>query len=399
MTASVPLTCTSAIGVLRRLARAPRHCAPRPARVPFARTVLIAITAAGLATSPAPAQITIPTVPVGDPGNAADTRAFTGFGAVTYTYRIGTYEVTTGQYATFLNAVARTDTYGLYNAAMAVTSPAVGGCGITRTGSSGSFTYAVDPAFANRPVNYVSFWDALRFANWLHNAQPIGPQNTSTTESGAYTLTPGGIAANSVTRNPGWKWALTSASEWYKAAYYKGGGPAAGYWLYPTRSNTAPGRDLADAAGNNANCYAGSGPFPIASPYYTTPAGTFPNSPSPYGTFDQGGNVWEWNEAIFQGDFRFAWGSSFDYGPENLRADFQSGSYFNPLGENWNTGFRVAQVFCRADFNGLNGATVQDVFDFLTAWFAGDTRADINNAGGVSVQDVFDFLAAWFAGC
>ena len=30
--------------------------------------------------------------------------------------------------------------------------------------------------WANRPVNYVNFWDAARFANWLHNGQPVGPQ-------------------------------------------------------------------------------------------------------------------------------------------------------------------------------------------------------------------------------
>ena len=36
-------------------------------------------------------------------------------GSVGYNYNIGKYEVTAGQYTEFLNAVARTDTYGLYN--------------------------------------------------------------------------------------------------------------------------------------------------------------------------------------------------------------------------------------------------------------------------------------------
>ncbi len=52
---------------------------------------------------------------------------------------------------------------------------------------------------------------------------------------------------------------------------------------------------------------------------------------------------------------------------------------------------------CRADFNG-GGLSVQDIFDFLNAWFAGDPAADWNG-GGLSVQDIFDFLNAWFAGC
>jgi hypothetical protein len=59
----------------------------------------------------------------------------------------------------------------------------------------------------------------------------------------------------------------------------------------------------------------------------------------------------------------------------------------------------VTYTVCPADFNCQSGVTVQDVFDFLTAWFAGDVRADINLAGGITVQDVFDFLGAWFAGC
>ena len=54
---------------------------------------------------------------------------------------------------------------------------------------------------------------------------------------------------------------------------------------------------------------------------------------------------------------------------------------------------------CPADFNGAGGLTVQDIFDFLGAWFAGDPRADFNGIGGLSVQDIFDFLSAWFAGC
>ncbi|HMN40774.1 MAG TPA: GC-type dockerin domain-anchored protein [Phycisphaerales bacterium] len=53
---------------------------------------------------------------------------------------------------------------------------------------------------------------------------------------------------------------------------------------------------------------------------------------------------------------------------------------------------------CRANFNQIDGISVQDIFDFLNAWFAGDPRADFNG-GGLGVQDIFDFLNAWFAGC
>jgi ELWxxDGT repeat protein len=53
---------------------------------------------------------------------------------------------------------------------------------------------------------------------------------------------------------------------------------------------------------------------------------------------------------------------------------------------------------CRADFNTSGVLEVQDIFDFLNAWFAGQNRADFNG-GGLAVQDIFDFLNAWFAGC
>lgn len=54
---------------------------------------------------------------------------------------------------------------------------------------------------------------------------------------------------------------------------------------------------------------------------------------------------------------------------------------------------------CRADFNGQGGLSVQDIFDFLGAWFSGAAAADFNGSGGLSVQDIFDFLNSWFAGC
>lgn len=46
------------------------------------------------------------------------------------------------------------------------------------------------------------------------------------------------------------------------------------------------------------------------------------------------------------------------------------------------------------DWNCAGGKTVQDVFDFLSDWFAG--AGDFNADGHISVQDVFDFLGAWF---
>ena len=118
--------------------------------------------------------------------NAADS---TGYGAVGYVYQMGKYEVTNSQYCEFLNAKAVTDTYGLYNTSMS--SDARGG--INRSGSSGSYTYAVKSGYENMPVTYVCWYDAIRFANWLQNGQGSG-----STETGTYTITGGGYNSGTV---------------------------------------------------------------------------------------------------------------------------------------------------------------------------------------------------------
>jgi prepilin-type processing-associated H-X9-DG protein len=61
--------------------------------------------------------------------------------------------------------------------------------------------------------------------------------------------------------------------------------------------------------------------------------------------------------------------------------------------------FPSAPAECPADFNNSGAASVQDIFDFLAAYFAADPHADFNASGATSVQDIFDFLAAYFAGC
>lgn len=299
------------------------------------RLVRLACVAAACLVLGSAAQgaIVIDTVHVCDAGNAADT---TGYGSVWYEYNIGKYEVTAGQYTAFLNAVAATDTYSLYNSSMAIASY---GCGITRSGSSGSYTYTVDSNFVNRPVNWVNFLDTCRFANWLNNGQ----QGAGTTEYGAYTLT-AGISGYAITRKANWQWAVTSEDEWYKAAYYKGGSASAGYWLYPTQSNTEPGQDMNDVSGNNANFWTSPYTYPIDGLHNTTEVGEFENSESYYGTFDQGGNIWEWTEGNLLGSYRCLRGGSFsdDYDLALLRSGYRGGS--DPTFEFSFVGFRVSQV-------------------------------------------------------
>jgi formylglycine-generating enzyme required for sulfatase activity len=283
----------------------------------------------------AASPIVISTVPIGNVHNLADPA--TGYGSVSYTYNIGTYEVTASQYTAFLNAIAQTDTNNLYNNSMG--NP-VDGCGITQVGAPGSYSYVVDSNFANRPVNYVSFWDATRFTNWLQNGQPTGAQDSTTTEDGTYHLTANGIANNTITRNTGETWAVASENEWYKAAYYN---PSTGtYSTYPTGSNNVPGRNVDDAAGNDANYYSSSGTYPVQSPFFTTVVGQFLNSASKYGTFDQGGNVGEWDEAVLYGEFRGLRGGAYDFSSSYLRS--ANRNYDNPSNLSPDSGFRVTLV-------------------------------------------------------
>lgn len=281
--------------------------------------------------------VNIETVPVGDPGNAGDTR-YDGYGSVGYTYNIGKYEVTAGQYAEFLNCKGGVDNYRLYNTNMA--NP-WNSTGIIRTGGGtegNPYAYSVAPDYVNRPVRWVSLADACRFANWLHNGGGNGD-----TETGAYTLTysdRGGTGGTS-TRNANWGWAVTSRDEWYKAAYYKGGSTNAGYWDFPTSSDTKPGQDVSDASGNNANH--GGYPYPIM-PYYVNVVGHFHNSDSPYGTFDQAGNVWEWNDTALPGNWYHARGGSFDSGYGIYLKASTYPRILGPFEQHDDLGFRVVQI-------------------------------------------------------
>jgi len=290
-------------------------------------------------------------VAIGNAGNANDT---TGFGRVTYAYSIGQYEVLNSEYAAFLNAVARTDTYGLYSSFMA--SDARGG--IVQSGSSGSYLYSVKLGYVDMPVVFVNFYDALRYANWLQNGQPAGLQGPGTTETGTYTFSgPTTVSARLYT-GTGLQYALASENEWYKAAYYDStlSGGAGGYWKYPTRSNAQPdSRQPPTATANSANFYFDDGfpngynggfavtqsPTYVVSQNYLSDAGAYSGSASYYGTADQGGNVWEWTEGI-NGINRIERGGAFDASASSLLSTTRFS--IAPTYDDYNLGFRIVLV-------------------------------------------------------
>lgn len=283
------------------------------------------LAASALVVAPAASAVEVAWRTVGNPGNSCtNSDPYGCIGGVPYVYEISKFEVTNAQYTAFLNSVAAADTFLLYNTLM--TTEVQGG--ITRSGSPGSYSYATKPGSDQHPVNYVSYFDALRFANWLNNGQPIGAQNAATTEGGSYTF------VNSTTvgaRNPGATIVLTNESEWYKAAYYDA--IVNQFFAQATGTNgiicSAPSSN--PIGGNCGNAVGG-----------LTDVGSYPNALSPYGTADQGGNVAEWIERVAPVS-AFIRGGSYatdvNSTSKYLRDTFPSG---NAVGSYF--GFRVAQI-------------------------------------------------------
>ena len=270
--------------------------------------------------------VTIAWSPVGNPGNANDG---TGFGAVNYNYSIGKYDVTNNQYVEFLNTKDATgaNTLGLWNSDMA--DATFGGINFNAGNASGN-KYTLISDAQNHPVNFVTWYDTIRFANWLNNGQGSGD-----TETGAYTLlggTPTPSNANGITRNAGAIVFLPSQNEWYKAAYNIPGTNS--YFQFPTSSNTSPTASVPTGATNSAN-YNG-----VVN--NLTDVGAYTGTTSPYGAFDMGGNVYQWNETLFGGSFRGLRGGWFG----SLAGDLQSSGFHvgGPTNDGVPFGFRVAYI-------------------------------------------------------
>jgi formylglycine-generating enzyme required for sulfatase activity len=238
-------------------------------------------------------------VTVGDPNNAADT---TNRGAVSDSFQIMKYEFTNQQYTNFLNSVdaGGINPNSVYNVDMG--NDIRGGISFTSGAASGS-KYAVKSNMGDKPVNYVSWFDAARVANWYRN----GATSLSNTEDGAYTLVNGQTTGTAPARNNGATFYIPTEDQWYKAAYYKGGSTSAGYWDYATRSDTAPTAVTADTTGigSASTGTIGSGTGNFAN-YLddanwndrggnVTTVGTNGVS-SAYGAFDMNGNITEWND-------------------------------------------------------------------------------------------------------
>ena len=278
-------------------------------------------------------QTSISLVPVGNPGNANDT---TGYGSVGYNYSIDKYDVTLGQYTQFLNAVAKTDTYGLYNSYM---STDYNTQGIQQTGSPGSYSYSVtgsNPQAANCPVFDVTWFDAARFSNWLQNGQ-----GTAATVGQALRDRNRGVhAQRRHDKRYGKPKCQCEVFHPLGKRMVQGGvlQSLVGNLQHLRNAEQYRAVELAVLVPNDANYYNGGY---TDSTNYVTPVGYFSTSPSYYGTFDQSGDVWNWNDAIISGSYRGLRGGYWsDADSSSLASSVRN--YADPTFENHGIGFRVA---------------------------------------------------------
>jgi formylglycine-generating enzyme required for sulfatase activity len=357
-------------------------------------------------------------VQVSHADNPADARSTAGLGRVTYLYEIQETEVTNAQYRDMLASVAANDSKGQFNELMKSDQRG----GITRSGAAGTYLYQVKPNMADKPVNFVSWLDAARYANWLENGQPAGGQDATTTETGAFDLTASADPARDAQRNPAAAWRLPDENEWYKAAYYDPDrGNVSDYWEYPTRSDDAPfqaganstGDAVSSATGNIAN-YASRAAWNDQHGNVTTVASAN-DSASFYQTFDQAGNVAEWlaDDANLDG-LRLTRGGSYAadaFALESeplVEADANKAAadrLMDPSVEGAEVGFRVVLVAAAAvdtdedevpdaEDNCIEVANA-DQLDADLDGFGNVCDCDFNNDGGCGQPDYTILLACF----
>jgi formylglycine-generating enzyme required for sulfatase activity len=280
--------------------------------------VSVLLSVANVASATVVQGINIDFVAIGDAGNAGDTRGAaspSGAGSVAYGYSIGKYEITNGQWDTFVSAAGA---------------------------PTGNPNYAYDESThwtgTDVPTNEVSWYEAAQFCNYLttgDKSQGAYQWSGNDTNPGDFT----GIDRDSAISTHGTVYVIPTEDEWYKAAYYTGSG-------YSTYAN---GTDTAPVAGVDTNYNSAIGqPWEVGN-------GTIEQN----GTFDMMGNVFEWNETLIGSDRGFRGGSYgyYGYGYDYYALRSSNRFDYDPRSERDDIGFRVASVPepCTLSLLGIGG--------------------------------------------
>ena len=259
-----------------------------------------------------PFEFAMEFVDIGDPGNQADTTGIPNpAGSVGYAYSISKFEV-----SRFM---------------------------VNRTNlpiSMHTMSFVDGGPRSSMPATGVSWYDAAKFVNYLNADKGHAPAYKFDDRGNFVLWEPGdpGYDSSNLFRSSLAKYALPSADEWYKAAYYDGTGS---YFDYATASNTPP-LPVADGTSPGTAVYNllhTTGPADISR------AG----GPSALGTVGQNGNAIEWQETASDGsnDSRIesrmlrggSWGT---IDPFRLSSSFRNGA--SPGQTASNSGFRVVSL-------------------------------------------------------
>lgn len=242
---------------------------------------------------------------VGSPGNPAYQAPFPpsedtvhNRGSVPYEYRISRLEVSTAQWLEFQNAFAEVPGNPLYFG-----PPGHWGATISRViPSTGRFVYSLVglPNAGQLPVGGMSWRDAARYCNWLHNNKEVSLAAIST---GAYDTTTWGRNADGTisdapTHMPGANYWIPTLDEYLKSTHFdpnKNGPGQAGWWSY---KNSADSPAITGLPGVGTTS-AGYRTLDDNDAGWLIPLGAYTTSLSPWGLWDTSGGGAEWTEDLF----------------------------------------------------------------------------------------------------
>ncbi len=245
-------------------------------------TIIALMVGAGVANA---AYVTI-----GNPGNADDT---TGYGGVSYEYKISATEVT-------------------------IAEMQASGAG---SGNEGYWNSGDRTAGTGAPASYVTLYEAMKYCNYITSGDVY---------AGAYVFS-GGVYQSTDRSSAISTYeticAVPTEDEWYKAAYYTG----SGYSLYADGTGTVPTQGFGATGWN----YDFANPFP---PTYTrdTALGTTEQN----GTVNMMGNIAEWIED----DAGVHRGGGFAAHEDDFDSSGRSPLWVSPSYTDSSIGFRPVEV-------------------------------------------------------
>ena len=284
------------------------------------------------------------------PAKAPNGDAYQHIGGVPYVYGVGQTEITAGQYVTFLNKVdpngqnpvqPYTGVTLWVNAFSPVLNPFSGEINLVNNATPGTHYQLAASYWANKPLVNGNIFDFAYFVNSLYNGSTVAVNNgqarsplgfpvrlqtryvnlSTNISTGMYDLQDSSFPFFQRLNTSGY--VIPSENEWVKAAYYspRFTGNGTHYYYYPTVSNTPPtalttggSNPTVDGLGNVIESHLARGVAysnydqtvfwqPPYDPLTTGNGANVVNvgkdhTPSPWLTYDQGGNAVEYTDTV-----------------------------------------------------------------------------------------------------